>query len=71
MNKLKNNGMKHTGKMMAQIAYPHRHEIVSRIFPPTCGPAQTVHKNGRSKSVEYNARLSKSDVSATKICCRT
>jgi hypothetical protein len=67
MNRLTKSGIKKTGKMMAQIPYPQRHEIVFIMLLPISGPAQTVHRNGMSKSVENKARLSKSDVSATKI----
>jgi hypothetical protein len=55
--------------MMAQTAYPHRHEMLARMLATISGPAQVVQRNGISNMVEYKARLSRSVVSATKICC--
>jgi hypothetical protein len=75
MKRLMKSGMKQIGKMIAQIPYPHRHlfgeDKVGVNLAPISGPAQTVQRKGRSKRVEYKARLSKSEVSATKICCST
>lgn len=71
MKRLAASGMKHTGKMIAHMAYPHLHVAVLRIAAPTSGPAQVVHRNGTSNKVEKSARLRRSVESATKICCRT
>lgn len=64
-------GMKQTGRIIAHMPYPQRHDEFARTLAAIGPPAQTVQRNGRSKIVENKARFKRSVVSATKICCKT